>query len=53
MAEMATFCVLVIPLPYNVRKKLVTFLSENPLVAKACSQPIRSTWYILLMNIGV
>jgi len=34
MAEMATFCVLVIPLPYNVRKKLVTFLSENPLVAK-------------------
>jgi len=34
VAEMATFCILVLPLPYTVRKKLFTFLSENPLIAK-------------------
>ncbi|KIJ47248.1 hypothetical protein M422DRAFT_249097, partial [Sphaerobolus stellatus SS14] len=33
-AEMATFCVTVLPLPYAVRKKAFTFLSESPLVAK-------------------
>ncbi|KAJ3559696.1 hypothetical protein NM688_g183 [Phlebia brevispora] len=33
-AEMATFCVLVAPLPYSIRKKLFHFLSESPLVAK-------------------
>jgi len=32
--EMATFCLLVLPLPLSLRKKLFTFLSENPLVAK-------------------
>jgi len=32
--EMATFCLLVLPLPFAVRRKLFTFLSENPLVAK-------------------
>ncbi|KAI0742900.1 endoplasmic reticulum protein [Daedaleopsis nitida] len=31
---MATFCVLVFPLPHTVRKKLFHFLSESPLVAK-------------------
>lgn len=31
---MATFCVLVAPLPYAVRKKFFTFLSESALVAK-------------------
>jgi len=33
-AEMVTFCVLVSPLPYAVRKKLFTFLSTSPIVAK-------------------
>lgn len=33
-AEMVTFCVLVAPLPYSVRKRLLRFLSENPLIAK-------------------
>jgi len=33
-AEMATFCVLVSPLPYAVKKRLFRFLSESPIVAK-------------------
>lgn len=33
-SEMTTFCVLVAPLPYAVRKRLFRFLSESPLVAK-------------------
>jgi len=33
-AEMVTFCLLVAPLPYNVRRKLFRFLSENFIVAK-------------------
>jgi len=33
-AEMVTFCLLVFPLPYTVRKKLFRFLSENHVVAK-------------------
>ncbi|RDB23341.1 Uncharacterized protein C9E9.04 [Hypsizygus marmoreus] len=33
-AEMVTFCLLVAPLPYKIRKKLFTFLSESPIVAK-------------------
>ncbi|OSD06673.1 B-cell receptor-associated 31-like protein [Trametes coccinea BRFM310] len=33
-AEMATFCVLVAPLPHVVRKKLFHFLSESPIIAK-------------------
>ncbi|KAH9851299.1 endoplasmic reticulum protein [Lenzites betulinus] len=33
-SEMATFCVLVAPLPHVVRKKLFSFLSESPVVAK-------------------
>jgi Bap31/Bap29 transmembrane region len=31
---MVTFCILVAPLPYAVRKRLFTFLSESPAVAK-------------------
>jgi len=34
VAEMVTFCVLVLPLPYTFRKRLFQFLSESPLVAK-------------------
>lgn len=33
-AEMATFCILVAPLPYGIRKRLFRFLSESPIVAK-------------------
>ncbi|KAF8578879.1 B-cell receptor-associated 31-like protein [Ramaria rubella] len=33
-AEMITFCALVAPLPYAIRKRLFTFLSESPIVAK-------------------
>jgi hypothetical protein len=31
---MVTFCVLVFPLPHNVRKKIFGFLSESPVIAK-------------------
>ncbi|KAI0758981.1 endoplasmic reticulum protein, partial [Fomes fomentarius] len=34
VAEMATFCLIVFPLPHTIRKKLFRFLSESPLVAK-------------------
>ncbi|KAG1816704.1 B-cell receptor-associated protein 31-like-domain-containing protein [Suillus subaureus] len=33
-AEMVTFCLLVSPLPFTVRKNLFRFLSESPIVAK-------------------
>ncbi|KAF8439811.1 B-cell receptor-associated protein 31-like-domain-containing protein [Boletus edulis BED1] len=33
-AEMVTFCILVFPLPYTVRKHLFRFFSESPIVAK-------------------
>jgi len=33
-AEMITFCVLVAPLPYAVRKRLFSFLSHSPIIAK-------------------
>ncbi|KAG6377840.1 B-cell receptor-associated protein 31-like-domain-containing protein [Boletus reticuloceps] len=33
-AEMITFCILVFPLPYTVRKHLFRFFSESPIVAK-------------------
>ncbi|KAG0706177.1 B-cell receptor-associated protein 31-like-domain-containing protein [Suillus ampliporus] len=32
--QMITFCLLVSPLPFTVRKKLFRFLSESPIVAK-------------------
>ncbi|KAK3393758.1 B-cell receptor-associated protein 31-like-domain-containing protein [Podospora didyma] len=34
MAEMALFMFLVIPLPFAARRKMFTFISENPFVAK-------------------
>ncbi|KAL9610570.1 MAG: hypothetical protein Q9204_009071, partial [Flavoplaca sp. TL-2023a] len=34
MFEMAIFGALIVPLPYRVKRKLFTFISENPLVAK-------------------
>lgn len=33
-AEMVTFCLLVFPLPYTIRKNVFRFLSESPIVAK-------------------
>ncbi|KAG6841788.1 hypothetical protein C0991_006672 [Blastosporella zonata] len=33
-AEMGTFCLLVAPLPFTLRKKVFRFLSESPIVAK-------------------
>ncbi|KAJ7058004.1 B-cell receptor-associated protein 31-like-domain-containing protein [Mycena amicta] len=33
-AEMITFCLLVFPLPHNIRKPVFRFLSESPIVAK-------------------
>ncbi|EGO03002.1 hypothetical protein SERLA73DRAFT_131448 [Serpula lacrymans var. lacrymans S7.3] len=33
-AEMVTFCLLVSPIPYTIRRKLFRFLSESPTVAK-------------------
>jgi len=33
-AEMVTFCLLVSPLPYTVRKRLFSFLSHSPIIAK-------------------
>jgi len=32
--EMALFMLLIIPLPFNVKRKIFTFISENPVVAK-------------------
>lgn len=32
--QMVTFCILVFPLPYAIRKGLFRFLAESPVVAK-------------------
>lgn len=34
MFEMVVFVSLIIPLPFPVKRKLFTFISENPYVAK-------------------
>jgi hypothetical protein len=34
MAEMAIFMLLIVPLPYTWKRKLFTFISESPLIAK-------------------
>jgi Bap31/Bap29 transmembrane region len=34
LAQMFTFCLLVAPFPYTVKKKLFRFLSESYIVAK-------------------
>ncbi|KAL6863053.1 Endoplasmic reticulum transmembrane protein 3 [Amphichorda felina] len=34
MAEMGMFMLLIVPLPFNVKRKIFTFISENPIVAK-------------------
>lgn len=32
--EMALFMLLIVPMPFNVKRKIFTFISENPIVAK-------------------
>ncbi|KAL8924339.1 MAG: hypothetical protein Q9208_004120 [Pyrenodesmia sp. 3 TL-2023] len=34
VVEMTIFMLLIVPLPYSMKRKLFTFISENPLVAK-------------------
>ncbi|PGH28171.1 hypothetical protein AJ80_00061 [Polytolypa hystricis UAMH7299] len=34
MVEMGIFCALIVPLPFAVRRKLFTFISESPAIAK-------------------
>lgn len=34
MFEMTVFMSLIIPLPFTVKRKLFTFISENPVIAK-------------------
>ncbi|KAH7156252.1 B-cell receptor-associated protein 31-like-domain-containing protein [Dactylonectria macrodidyma] len=34
MFEMGLFMLLIVPLPFNVKRKIFTFISENPIVAK-------------------
>jgi len=34
VAEMALFMLLIIPLPFNIRRKMFTFISESPIIAK-------------------
>ncbi|KAK0751501.1 B-cell receptor-associated protein 31-like-domain-containing protein [Schizothecium vesticola] len=35
VAEMALFMLLIIPIPFTIKRKMFTFISESPLVAKA------------------
>ena len=32
--EMALFCALLVPMPFKMKRKMFTFISENPLVAR-------------------
>ena len=34
MVEMAIFALLIIPLPYTMKRKLFAFISESPIIAK-------------------
>ncbi|ROV99267.1 hypothetical protein VSDG_03865 [Cytospora chrysosperma] len=34
MAEMALFMFLILPMPFTIKRRMFTFISENPLVAK-------------------
>ncbi|KAH8682175.1 B-cell receptor-associated 31-like protein [Xylariales sp. PMI_506] len=34
MTEMAVFMLLIIPMPFSIRRKIFTFISENPIIAK-------------------
>ena len=34
MFEMAIFCLLIVPLPYTMKRSVFTFIADNPVVAK-------------------
>jgi B-cell receptor-associated protein 31 len=34
VAEMSIFMLLIVPLPYTMKRRLFTFISESPLIAK-------------------
>lgn len=34
VTEMLIFCALIVPLPFTWRRKLFTFISESPIIAK-------------------
>lgn len=34
VAEMSIFMLLIVPLPFTIRRRLFTFISENPIIAK-------------------
>ena len=34
MFEMAIFCLLIVPLPYSMKRKVFAFIADNPVVAK-------------------
>ncbi|KAG4412835.1 hypothetical protein IFR04_014043, partial [Cadophora malorum] len=34
VAEMTLFMLLIVPLPFTIRRKMFTFISESPIVAK-------------------
>jgi B-cell receptor-associated protein 31 len=48
MAEMTLFMALIIPLPFTIRRRLFTFISENPLVAKA-QHALKITFIFILI----
>ena len=47
---MATFCIVVAPLPYAVRKRLFTFLSESAIIAKVAYGLKIAFMYVLSMS---
>jgi len=48
VAEMVLFMLLIIPLPFTIRRKMFTFISENPLVAKA-QHALKITFIFILI----
>ena len=57
MTEMVVFVGLIIPLPYKIKRKLFTFISESPLVAKVqyamkVGNPHSPAGYLELMVCG-
>jgi len=48
VAEMAVFMMLVIPMPFSIRRRIFTFISENPIVAKL-QYGLRITFIFILI----
>lgn len=51
-AEMGTFCILVAPLPYRIKKTLFTFLSESVIVAKV-AYALKISFMYDLLNLSI